>query len=287
MPGTEGRTNVTPEQIFGLLRRVAALEGQTADLARQKNAGNGSGTSAANPSGSVLISGGATGPARPKGDKGDTGATGATGSAGPVSSVSLAAPAFLSVSGSPVTTSGTLTLTLATQTANLGFFGPTTGAAAAPTFRAMVTADIPDGIVTISKLSATGTPSNTTFLRGDGVWGVPAGGSATGTLESLVVKNLIANGSFLVTDNVVLVTGIAFTALTVGCPSPAAVGGGNGWSVLLKRLDNVAGTVVLTPAGAFTFDNNGTSSSTFTVAGNKSYLLFADGVSVIHVQALP
>lgn len=42
-----------------------------------------------------------------------------------------------------VTTSGTLTATLKTQTANTHLAGPTTGAAATPTFRAMVTADLP------------------------------------------------------------------------------------------------------------------------------------------------
>lgn len=42
-----------------------------------------------------------------------------------------------------MTTTGTLTATLATQTANLVWAGPTTGAAAAPTFRALVTADFP------------------------------------------------------------------------------------------------------------------------------------------------
>lgn len=42
-----------------------------------------------------------------------------------------------------ITTSGTFTMTLNTQTANYVFAGPTTGAAAIPTFRALVLADIP------------------------------------------------------------------------------------------------------------------------------------------------
>lgn len=69
---------------------------------------------------------------------------GGGGGSGTVTSVALAAPAFLSVSGSPVTGAGTLTLALATQSANVVFAGPTTGAAAAPTFRALVAADVPD-----------------------------------------------------------------------------------------------------------------------------------------------
>jgi hypothetical protein len=49
----------------------------------------------------------------------------------------------MSVSGSPVTSSGTLTGTLTTQAVNAIFAGPSSGAAAAPTFRSLTTADIP------------------------------------------------------------------------------------------------------------------------------------------------
>jgi hypothetical protein len=66
-----------------------------------------------------------------------------------VSSVALtfAVPAIftIAITGSPVTSSGTLglTLALATESANTGFLGPTSGSAAPPTFRALVTADLP------------------------------------------------------------------------------------------------------------------------------------------------
>jgi hypothetical protein len=69
---------------------------------------------------------------------------GGGGGSGTVTSVALSAPSFLTVTGSPVTTSGTLAVTLATQNANTVFAGPTTGSAAAPTFRALVAGDIPD-----------------------------------------------------------------------------------------------------------------------------------------------
>jgi hypothetical protein len=67
-------------------------------------------------------------------------------SAGTVTSVGLSAPSEFTVSNSPVTGSGTLTFTKANQNANLVYAGPTTGAAAAPTFRSLVDADIPAGI---------------------------------------------------------------------------------------------------------------------------------------------
>lgn len=68
---------------------------------------------------------------------------GGGGGSGTVTSVGLALPNIFSVSGTPVTTSGTLTGALATQTANRIWAGPTTGSAAAPTFRALVAGDIP------------------------------------------------------------------------------------------------------------------------------------------------
>lgn len=66
-------------------------------------------------------------------------------SGGSVTSVGLSLPSIFSVTNSPVTTSGTLTGSLATQNANTVFAGPTTGSAAVPTFRTLVSADIPSG----------------------------------------------------------------------------------------------------------------------------------------------
>lgn len=71
--------------------------------------------------------------------------TAAVGSAGggTVSSVALTAPSFLSVSGSPITSTGTIAITLASQTANHVFTAPN-GSSGTPSFRALVSADIPD-----------------------------------------------------------------------------------------------------------------------------------------------
>jgi hypothetical protein len=71
---------------------------------------------------------------------------------GTVTSVALSLPAIFSVSGSPVTGAGTLTGALANQTANYIWAGPTTGAAAAPTFRAMVADDVPNSLITYAKI---------------------------------------------------------------------------------------------------------------------------------------
>jgi len=73
---------------------------------------------------------------------------------GSVTSVALSLPSIMSVSGSPVTTTGTLTGTLTTQSVNAIFAGPSSGAAAAPTFRALTTTDIPS-LSYVSSVGAT------------------------------------------------------------------------------------------------------------------------------------
>lgn len=67
----------------------------------------------------------------------------ATPTTGTVTSVAMTVPGFLSVAGSPITSTGTLAVSLATQNANIVFAGPSSGGAATPTFRALVGADIP------------------------------------------------------------------------------------------------------------------------------------------------
>lgn len=65
---------------------------------------------------------------------------------GGVTSVAVTVPAEFSVSGSPITSSGTFAITKATESANAVWAGPTSGSAAQPAFRALVAADIPAGV---------------------------------------------------------------------------------------------------------------------------------------------
>lgn len=95
------------------------------------------------------------------------------GGGGTVTSVSLAdgstTPIF-GITGSPVTTSGALTETLLPEPANTVFAGPASGAAAQPTFRALVSADIPNlGANPTASVGLTAVNgSATTYLRSDG-----------------------------------------------------------------------------------------------------------------------
>jgi hypothetical protein len=80
-----------------------------------------------------------------------TSALGFTPGQGSVTAVALgdgSTTPIYTISGSPVTTSGTLTFTLNTQTANKVFAGPSTGSAVQPTFRSLVNADLPTSAVT-------------------------------------------------------------------------------------------------------------------------------------------
>jgi hypothetical protein len=110
--------------------------------------------------------------------------------AGGVTSVGISMPGIYSVTGSPVTSSGTLTVTLNTQAPNAVWAGPTSGAAAAPTFRALVGADIPAFGGSGASHSQGGVPDpgatagTIKFLREDGTWSIPAGATGSGSITS-------------------------------------------------------------------------------------------------------
>lgn len=80
---------------------------------------------------------------------------------GTVTSVGLSLPSFITVTNSPVTGSGTLTGTLASQTANTVFIAPD-GTAGSPTFRTLVANDIPS--LTAAKISNFDTQVRTSRL---------------------------------------------------------------------------------------------------------------------------
>lgn len=128
---------------------------------------------------------------------------------GTVTSVGLSLPSIFSVSGSPVTTSGTLTGALATQTANTVFAGPTSGGAATPTFRALVAADLPAGTGTVTSVglslpsifSVSGSPvTSSGTLTGDLATqtantvfaGPTSGGAVAPTFRALVAADIPA-----------------------------------------------------------------------------------------------
>ena len=104
------------------------------------------------------------------------------GGVGSVTSVALALPSGeLTVSGSPVTNSGTLTAAWHTQAAASVFAGPATGVAAAPSFRALASTDIP----ALPYLGATAQATDSALLQGHNAayFAVAAGSSSIVTLS--------------------------------------------------------------------------------------------------------
>lgn len=83
---------------------------------------------------------------------------------GTVTYVGMTVPSILELTGNPITASGTLALSLATQAANRFLGGPTNGIDAIPTFRTLVAADIPAHNQVWSTI--TGTP---TTISGYGI----------------------------------------------------------------------------------------------------------------------
>lgn len=108
---------------------------------------------------------------------------------GTVTSVSATVPAFMTVTGSPVTGAGTLGLTMNSQTQNLVLASPA-AASGTPDFRALVTNDLPSAGTAGTYGSATQVPQLTTDAKGrvTGVSAVtitPAFSSLTGTPTTL------------------------------------------------------------------------------------------------------
>ena len=137
-----------------------------------------------------------------------------TPNAGTVTSVDVTFPAIFSVTGGPVTTSGTIAATLASQTQNTIFSAPD-GANGAPTFRALANADLPTvtaakggtGLTTLTSgsLLVGNGAGNVNFLTGGTLGNVIyATGAATWASGTPTAAGLVAQGgnSFAATMNV-------------------------------------------------------------------------------------
>ncbi len=153
---------------------------------------------------------------------------------GGVQSVGLTAPGSLfTVSGSPVTSSGTLALTLANAAQNSVWAGPATGGAGAPSYRALAAADIPAHPYTLvtglATIASTGSASD--LVAGT----VPAArmpahtGDVTSTIGTvaLTLATLLTAGSAGGANSVPVITYDTkgrLTAVTTAAITPSGIG---------------------------------------------------------------
>lgn len=157
---------------------------------------------------------------------------------GTVTSVGLTLPAIFLVSGSPVTGSGTIAATLATQTANYVWAGPASGVAATPAFRALVPADLP--VATTSALGAV-QPDGTTITISAGVISAVTGGGGTVTSVSVVSANGFAGTVATATTTPAITLSTTITGILKG----------NGTAISAAT----AGTDYVSPSDANVFTN--------------------------------
>ena len=225
------------------------------------------------------------GPAGPTGSQGVPGPQGPPGKdgggAGTVTSVALTTPADLTVSGSPVTSAGTLAITRNAQAANLVMAGPSSGANAVPTYRALVASDIPSLPYTTTAQAAAAAPvqsvagrtGSVTLAVADvagaaplasptfsGTPTVPTATVGTNTTQAASTAFVLANGSasggfpsafatksanytVVTTDKNTLFT--LTGSFTLSLPSAASFGANNG--IYLSKTDG-SGVWAVTPA---------------------------------------
>ncbi len=175
-----------------------------------------------------------------------------------VSSVALSAPtAEFTVSGSPVTSTGTLTFVWKNQNANLVFAGPSTGSPATPAFRSLVAADLPAGTGTVTSVNLTA-PSEIT------VGGVPITTSGTIALTWATQNNNLffsgpnSGGPLTPTFRTIKAEDIGTGTPTTGYAT-LSTGAGNrpAWGPLgAPAIGYTSGRDMDLPAaGAFTFYN--------------------------------
>jgi len=159
---------------------------------------------------------------------------------GTVTSVALTMPAEFSVAGSPVTVSGTLAVSKATQSANKVYAGPGSGSAATPTFRSLVSADLPSGVGTVTSV----------------ILAVSAGALFTASVSG--TNPITTSGTF--TLNITFANQAANTVIA----GPASGGSGPVSARVLVAADIFGITAVAYSASA-TFDASTFPSPTFTM----------------------
>jgi hypothetical protein len=194
-------------------------------------------------------------------------------SGGSVTSVALAdgsTTPIYSISGSPVTTSGTLTFTLSNQSANQVFAGPITGPAAQPTFRGLVSTDIPNNAAntsgTASNITATSNSTLTTLSALSLPTSQLSGQVTLAQLPSIATETVLGN----ITGSTATPTAVALGTVTESTSSVLTL---TGWS------NATIGSPTIEVKLASSSQSGYLSSTDWTTFNNKqSALTFSDSL---------
>lgn len=160
---------------------------------------------------------------------------------GTVTSVAMTVPSgVFTILGSPITSSGTLQVGLVNQLANTVWAGPSAGSESAPTFRALVEADIPNlsaSKITSGTLSVgrggTGATSLSGVLIGNGTSAFSTASSVTS--GQLLRVNTLGTGyefftpSFIVSTDIIATSPLVWNSGTNTMSIPAATNVADGY----------------------------------------------------------
>jgi hypothetical protein len=200
---------------------------------------------------------------------------------GTVTSVGLTLPNIFTVTNSPVTTTGSLTATLASQSANRIFASPN-GSSGTPTFRSLDNVDLP--VVSIAKggLNLTTVATNNQVLASNGTGYEGRTISVSGGLTLTNSAGSIALG---LDPALINITGFA-GVLTVakggtglsGAPANGSLLIGNGVAYTNTTLTAGTGISITNGAGTITIANTATGVLTLnSISGNLNMLFGSTG----------
>jgi hypothetical protein len=176
--------------------------------------------------------------------------------------------------------------------------GSLTGTYPNPTIaaNAIGTTQIANSTVTVAKISATGTPSSSTYLRGDGAWATAGGGFTP------VVVNFASSGTYTIPSGATTIRmvccgaggggGSGFFLTTAGNKFGGGGGGGGGLTDLTYLVSDLGGagtgltiTVGLGGAGGTGSTTSGTSGTAGSLGGFSAVTKTSGSVALAYAAS--
>jgi hypothetical protein len=180
---------------------------------------------------------------------------------GTVTSVGLTLPNIFTVTNSPVTTTGSLTATLASQSANRIFASPN-GSSGTPTFRSLLAADLPTIPINKGGLNLTTVATNNQVLASNGTGYEGRTISVSGGLTLTNSAGSIALGLDPALINITSFAGVLTVAKggtgLSGAPANGSLLIGNGVAYANTTLTAGTGISITNGAGTITIANTAT-----------------------------